>query len=629
MTPKHLWEGKYVWVAVFAAALIVRLAYLISYANHLPFVWQPITDSLVYLNKAKELLVTGWLGKDVFFHSSPLYIYFLGVLVRFFPHDALFLAPLVQCLAGSLSCVVVALYASALFDRRVGIVAGIASALYGPLVFFDAELLEISLVIFFVTVLLLCVELYEKSLEKKHLLTAAVMLGLASLGKPNTLLILPILGLYLWFKSSPRPGRLRLILLWVFLPTMLVIAPFTLRNAIVGRDFVAISSNGGINFYIGNHEGADGIFSLPFEISGMNRSFYEPDNQKAAYSFEEATHQRAERDVGRPLRPSEVSNYWFWQGASFWQNHPKEALGLLLRKTLLLVNRYEIPNHSNYYLSRAMIFPLRLAFLDYWLLLPMAVAGLALALFKKRRLGFLPWYLMGYGISLLPFFIAERYRLPLIPGLLALGAYFLVETAGTLADGMTAGRWKPAALWVGFGVFAIMLVLTHLPNQLNETRFLASAHISVGTSYSVQKKYRDAQRHFEQACLLDPADTACRRNLILARYYLNGGKPVTSEDIAAANRLCRESLDLMRSGRYGEAVELLDRAAHLDPISATPHQYLAQIHYNAKDYRNAARSLADALERDPSNELFRSNLAVIEDLLKNSPGPSPDAGPVP
>ncbi len=42
---------------------------------------------------------------------------------------------------------------------------------------------------------------------------------------------------------------------------LLTVAPVTIRNLIVADDFVLVSSSGGINFYIGNNESANGISS--------------------------------------------------------------------------------------------------------------------------------------------------------------------------------------------------------------------------------------------------------------------------------------------------------------------------------------------------------------------------------
>ena len=46
--------------------------------------------------------------------------------------------------------------------------------------------------------------------------------------------------------------------------------PFTAHNVLVGGEAVLLSANGGINFWIGNHAGADGVFAPPTDYDPVN-----------------------------------------------------------------------------------------------------------------------------------------------------------------------------------------------------------------------------------------------------------------------------------------------------------------------------------------------------------------------
>ena len=85
------------------------------------------------------------------------------------------------------------------------------------------------------------------------------------------------------------------------------IAPATLHNYIASKDFVLITSNGGVNFYIGNGEEATGIFypakDITFETESSSRSY-------------------VERLFGRDMKPSEISAYWFERSFDFIKRHP-------------------------------------------------------------------------------------------------------------------------------------------------------------------------------------------------------------------------------------------------------------------------------------------------------------------
>ena len=70
----------------------------------------------------------------------------------------------------------------------------------------------------------------------------------------NILLFLPfVLGWLLW-RDANLPWKQRLLRTFpLLLGALLVIAPVSLRNYLVGNDWVLISSNAGINFFIGNN----------------------------------------------------------------------------------------------------------------------------------------------------------------------------------------------------------------------------------------------------------------------------------------------------------------------------------------------------------------------------------------
>ncbi len=103
--------------------------------------------------------------------------------------------------------------------------------------------------------------------------------------------------------------------------TTITIAPFTLRNLLVSREFVVISSHGGLNFLVGNGPGAAGVYrTLPGitpDIGGQAR-----DATKVAEAAE-----------GRDCRAREVSSTTSRRrrGPGF-ATSPGAAFSLFLRK---------------------------------------------------------------------------------------------------------------------------------------------------------------------------------------------------------------------------------------------------------------------------------------------------------
>ena len=85
------------------------------------------------------------------------------------------------------------------------------------------------------------------------------MVGVAALGRANVLAWIPFL---LAWPLSSRPPR------WkhgaaLLAGAALMILPVTVINWRAERDFVLITANGGLNFYIGNNEAANGAYVPP------------------------------------------------------------------------------------------------------------------------------------------------------------------------------------------------------------------------------------------------------------------------------------------------------------------------------------------------------------------------------
>ena len=95
-----------------------------------------------------------------------------------------------------------------------------------------------------------------------YLVGVGLSLGLCALVRPNVLLFAPFAALMVFMKDWREGGWRNAFKSAALLTavTLVVILPVTLRNWMVARQPVLISSNGGINFYIGNGPHASGVF---------------------------------------------------------------------------------------------------------------------------------------------------------------------------------------------------------------------------------------------------------------------------------------------------------------------------------------------------------------------------------
>ena len=147
-------RGSRIALVVFALALVVRLVYLGEISKS-PTFQVPIVDSATYDQHARLLVAKGIFSQR-FFWQGFFYPFFLAA-VYFFTGGSMLWARLIQIVLGSLLCVGVCRLGSRLFDRRTGIVAGVIAALYGPLIFFDVELLDAGFSAIWALVLILLI----------------------------------------------------------------------------------------------------------------------------------------------------------------------------------------------------------------------------------------------------------------------------------------------------------------------------------------------------------------------------------------------------------------------------------------------------------------------------------------
>lgn len=504
------------WVAVagaLALALALRLVYLREIGSH-PLYKALTGDPALYHRQALDILAGKLVPDHAYFHSSPLYPFVLAALMRVFA-GSLAAVRLVQAVVGTGSVLLIAMLARATLGRRAAIAAAYLAALYVPFIFFESEILEITLVIALVTAMLLVLARRKASASLISACAAGVLLGLASLGKPNLLLFAPVGSLLLFGGGDGPRARRAAPAAAFFLAAGFTILPATIHNYRASGDLIPVSSNGGINLFIGNHPGAPGVFQVPPEMR---------------LDLLASSTDAAERALGRTLSAGEVSDYWAGRAFAYMRSRPGPWLALMARKAALFWNHYEIPNHYHFYFVRELAPVLRIPFSTFGVIAPLGLLGLGLAVIRRKPHASL---LIAYGAtfmaSVVPFFITARYRLAIVPVLLVGAGFALTELWGRVL----ARRWRSVA--------AAALVLAALAFIVNVHMIefgFAQMHNTVGAILGSRGDYDGAAAEFSKAIEEDPANVSAHYNLGVA---------------------------LVETGRLEEAVREFERAVQLHP----------------------------------------------------------------
>jgi 4-amino-4-deoxy-L-arabinose transferase-like glycosyltransferase len=194
------------------------------------------------------------LRSDLVFYP-PVYPYFVGATFRAFGHLRAVLWA--QVLLGALLVPVVGRTGTLAFGRGAGLLAAAATALYPELVWYPAHYWSETVY------MLLLWGAVERTLaadaggSRRAAACAGLLWGLATLTRELSLYLVPIAVLWL-LRPKRTPGRPRFAAgapgraAWLAMAAVLAIAPWTIRNAIVFRAFVPVSTMGGLNLWQGN-----------------------------------------------------------------------------------------------------------------------------------------------------------------------------------------------------------------------------------------------------------------------------------------------------------------------------------------------------------------------------------------
>lgn len=588
--------GAITWwaaAAVIVVALFVRLLHVWQLSGA-PYFTHLLGDSQGYDAWAQRLAAGDWLGEGVFY-QAPLYPYALGGFYALAGHD-LFSVRLVQAGIGALSSGLVTLAGAVWFGRRAGILAGVLLAFYPTAVFFDGLIQKSVLDGVLVSGLLLALGWMRGHSVGAAGIGAGALLGLLALNRENALALLPIVAVWVWVRSS---RRLRAVALTLGTAAV-VLAPVAIRNAAVGGELHLTTSQLGPNFYIGNNPRATGSY-VPLRADRASVEFEQQDATRIA-----------EAEVGRPLRPSEVSAYWLRRGVRWIASDPAAWLRLTGRKFLLLVNRTEPADTEDAASHGEWSVFLRLgSVLHFGVLVPLGLLGAWITRDRWRDLWplhALPAVLAG---GVLCFYVLDRYRYPLVP--------VLVLLAGAAGAGL--GRyWRdngPGERAKVLGLAAAAALICNWP-LLSATDMQALTHYNVGSMLGKEGLEREAEAEYRTALALQPALASAHSNLC-ALLQARGHLP-------EALRHCREAVDLDpqsptacvnlgvvlgSSGRTDEAVEAFSRALRLDPLDADAHYNIARALALRGQTGPAIEHLQEALRIEPSNAAAHNSLGVL------------------
>jgi len=550
-----------VWppLLVFLLALALRVAHVLALRGS-PYFTRPVLDAGTY-HEAALALVRGDGYPDAVFWQPPGYPFFLALVYAVAGPG--FLAPrLVQAVLGALTAVLTYAIGARAFGPRVGLVAGLAVAGYGTLIYYDGELLAPALGIPLMLVAVLFAVRAGAPGGRTVWLAAGLYTGLTSLVTASALLLVPVMAIF----ARRRAG-------WVVLGAALAVAPVTLRNWTEGRELVLVSSNGGINLFVGNNPRYDDMVAM------------RPGRDWQALL-------RAPRQYG-VVGAAAASRFFVDRVVAYARTDPLGFAALQAKKVRLLLGGDEILRNQAIYPVRADSPVLRLLLwkipglaFPFGLLLPPAVLGLVVG---ARRAPFLAVVVLVLAGGVVAFFVTARYRAPLVPLL----CVFAAEGLRWL---VAAAWWKR---WAAIALLAGVYLLANLGQGPMPARMNPDAEFGLATWLEREGHRAEATALYAEVARENPT------------YW------------DAWERLSRA---LRAEGRSREADAALLTAEGIVPEFFDTLLVLAAIDAEQGRWTEAADRYRRALSLEPDDPAARAGLARTQDHLSAAPGPTPASG---
>lgn len=550
---------------IFATSLLLRLIFFYINESRNPLFYHPILDAGFHHDWAIEILSGNFWGDEIFFRA-PLYPYVLAGLYKISGSSIAF-AILVQHLMGAVTCVLVYRLAREFFAASVAIVAGILCALYWPLIYFEGDLLIAALNVCLDVLALLVLAAAMRTARGSLFVWAGFVIGLSAIARPSILAFVPCIPIVFVLASKARgvavPWRRQTV--WVALGLVVAISPVVIRNYIVGHDMVPIASQGGVNFYIGNNPSSNGsrawVPGLRADLQG---------------SFQGAI-ELAEKEVGRSLKPSEVSNYYFKKGLDFILSSPGDAAKLTLKKLYLFWAGVERSNdkYIQFFWRHFGLGVLPLP--GFWLVGPLGLLGGVLLWKRRNEMALLYLFAISYMVGVVVFFVNARFRLPVAPVLMVFAAYALCYLYSALRE--RRGDLGKALVVLAVCVFIVDTdyVTFRGVRALDE----AVTHYTLGNAYLKMDRKIEALTSFEAA------------HAMQQRYPTPGYAQIAGSVDYQLGVLYKEN------GYTSRSIEAFKRIRRDDPAAVPASRELGALYEGARQFSEAIKSYQFVLAAEP------------------------------
>ncbi|MBA4387105.1 MAG: hypothetical protein C0404_03930 [Verrucomicrobia bacterium] len=623
-------------------AIIVGFAALV----HLLFVAEtqipefnnPVVDAYAY--HAQAIGIVNGNVPNVPFWQPPLFPYWLSLVYRVIGPDPA-AARYFQVVWTVMASLLVFIISRRLLSRGLSFVAALLVPIYGPMLFLFGQLMPTGMAVALDLLVLLVLMSFVKRPNVWRALAVGALLGVAALAVPNILVLLPVAVAYPVIRGF-RNKSWREPLLLIFglcAGLMAVLTPVTLRNARACGELIPISTNGGINLFIGNNADSDRTMAVR-PGPEWDRLIYMP------------------LETGSATSASGAERFFTKQVLDYALQNPARFAGNLARKAWHFLSSREIPRNVDVYVFRqysvflqATVWKIGSFGFPFALLLPLSIIGLLYGIPSSGEKRVLVWFVLLYSASVILFIPASRYKLPAIAPLLIFavaGLAWLFRRTGHARKQLVCALCIGACVTVVVSLPAVFpmdrinlaselqndigMSLFHKGDPLGATaRYLQAirlnpsndmAYCNLGNLMTVEGDVNKAEDNYNQSLRIRPDNDEAllglgrlyciKRQFIGAAGYFRAVLDLKPDDPAAMKDL---GFALLQAGRPAEAAACFQKALKIDGLEAHMLVNLGGVFLMQNSTNQALRCLRKAAALDPSNPIPRQ---AVERILQET-----------
>jgi 4-amino-4-deoxy-L-arabinose transferase-like glycosyltransferase/cytochrome c-type biogenesis protein CcmH/NrfG len=377
--------GKKSTFILFIFALGFRLIYVIQSIDN-PLFGVPLIDAYSYVQWAEKMVDGIWLWDSVG-NYLPLYPAFLAVQQIVFGVSPL-VNKILQSIMGAGTAVLLAQVAARAWHRQVGLISGYLIATYWMLVVFESEKFAETFSIFFLSLTLWC--LIHRPHRYWAILAAGFTFALSAGVRANLFLVLPcICGWLVWQNRSQKAAALKTAALFAC-GSVLIIGPIVARNYyLTGAPMLR----------------AQATWSLYSGLAPEFKGLHPP----AGILFKK--YMRLPNQAGAFTEP-EVEKFWAQKLGDVIGSDPGGVAYNFLRRGIIFMNAREWSQEFDVAAYRKYSWFLSLPWTGFWLVGPLGLLGLSLCRKSTPAQKLLIVVTISVILSIIPFKVSDRYRLP-------------------------------------------------------------------------------------------------------------------------------------------------------------------------------------------------------------------------